>query len=153
MVSLRGASIERQEHTTRTVESQPLHARGPGRVSTPSPLLRVPAARRGAGGQHRLSPPVPRIRAAPDRARPKDLTFRRTLLDGVYSSRDGGSSRGGKQPARPGRRGLPLAERRSSPAAALAASARGPRHKASPSRPARPPTRTGTCAADRKVPL
>lgn len=37
-----------------------------------------------------------------------------------------------KQPARPGRHGLALAEGRSSPAAALSVSARGPHQKASP---------------------
>lgn len=117
-------------------------------------MLRVPAARWGAGGQHRHSPPARRLRAAPGQAGPSGRAFRRARLGGVCGGRGGGDGRGGKQPAGPGaadwlRPSVGLLWLRRSQPRRLAVRAK----KTSPCRPARPAARAGTRTADRKVPL
>ena len=130
---------------------QAAERQGPGPPLHSAPIVAGPGGpSREPGGRQPHSPPAPRLGAAPGRVGPRGRALRCARLGSACGS---GSGDGGRQPARPGRHGLAPAKRRSSPAAALSASAGGPRQKASPSRPARPAARTGTRASNRKVPL
>lgn len=125
---------------------QAAERQGPGPPLPRPPLLRVPASR-GRGRLVHSHPPAPRLRgpAGPGKTEGPKRSLRR------HSGACGSGGDGG-QPARPGRHGLAPAKRRSSPAAALSASRWRSAPESFPSQPP-PGRRTGTRAADRKVPL
>ncbi|CAI9159654.1 unnamed protein product [Rangifer tarandus platyrhynchus] len=112
---------------------QAAERQGPGPPLHSAPIVAGPGGpSRESGGRQPHSPPAPRLGAAPGRVGPRGRALRCARLGSACGS---GKGYRGRQPARPGRRGLAPAKRRSSPAAALSASAGGPRQKASPSRP------------------
>lgn len=71
-----GSSAPRPGPLGRACCPRPLSATGPGRVPTRPPLLPSRRPKPGAGGQHRHSPPAPRLRAAPGRAGPTGCASR-----------------------------------------------------------------------------
>lgn len=126
----------------------------PDRVPTGPPLLQVPAAGAGSRGP---APALTSRASAPGRGGPGRAEWprvpRRSPRRCLRRRRRRGWRLRREVAGRPGRRRLAPTEYRASLAAALAASAGGPRQKASPSRSARPAARPGTRSANSKVPL
>ncbi|XP_058535152.1 serine/arginine repetitive matrix protein 1-like [Ochotona princeps] len=180
-ISLWGASINCRELTVTTVSllphspntSHPTKAPGDrtgpptslrpkefprSDAEHPPPPPRSQRPRLVAGDRHRLSPPTPRIRAAPDPAGPRDVGFPMRPAGQCLRRRQRRRRRGRRlrreaagQARTPRTRSWPsvglLRRRRSQPPLAVRA------RKSPPSRAARPAARTGTRTADRKVPL